>query len=364
MKLDRLEVSGFRSIQSTDLTFAPLNVLIGANGSGKSNLLSAFELLGALADDRLAVYARERGGPDALLHNGPKFTSRFEFVVEFEPARYSVQIAFDDDGKAFAAREGFAQRMPDGAFRPVHDFLTQGGANRPALLLEAKALPAGQAVLEALRGFRVYHFHDTSRNSAVRRACELGDNQFLRTDASNLAAWLYLLRTTAPDAYQRIVAAVQQVAPFFRDFDLRPDPSDTSRIRLEWRERDSDRYCSPSRLSDGTLRFICLAAALLQPNPPALLVIDEPELGLHPYAIVQLAALLRVAAHKSRVLVASHSVTLVNQLEPEDLIIAERVAGASQFRRPTPAEVATWLDDYSLGELWEKNVLGARPSAT
>lgn len=359
-----LSVAGYRSVRDATVEFGPLNVLLGANGAGKSNLLSSFELLGALADDRLALYARERGGPDALLHNGPKFTAQLRFGVVLERLRYSVEIVFDDDGMAFVGREGLAQRVRGGDFFAVSDFFTQGGGQRPALIFEASAVPAAKSVLDALRSLRVYHFHDTSRTAAVRREGQLDDNQFLRADASNLAAWLYLLRSTAPDAYERIVAAIRQVAPFFRDFDLRPDPLNTARIRLEWRERDSDAYCPPSRLSDGTLRFVCLAALLLQPKPPALLVIDEPELELHPYAIVQLAALLRAASQKTRVLVATHSVTLVDQLEPEHLIIADRIDGASVFHRPTADDVGKWLDDYSLGELWEKNVLGGRPSAT
>ena len=359
-----LSVAGYKSVRDATIDFGPLNVLLGANGAGKSNLLSVFELLGALADDRLALYARERGGPDALLHNGSKFTSQLRFGVELERQRYSVEISFDDDGAAFVGRESLAQRAGSGDFRVINDFFTQGGGQRPVLIFEAPAVPAAKSVLDALRSLRVYHFHDTSRTAAVRREGQLDDNQFLRADASNLAAWLYLLRSTAPESYERIVAAIRQVAPFFRDFDLRPDPLNTARIRLEWRERDSDAYCPPSRLSDGTLRFVCLAALLLQPKPPALLVIDEPELGLHPYAITQLAALLRAAAHKTRLVVATHSTTLVNQFEPEHLVIVDRVDGASTFRRPTSVEIATWLDGYSLGELWEKNVLGGRPSAT
>ncbi|WP_246076466.1 AAA family ATPase [Amycolatopsis cihanbeyliensis] len=160
-------------------------------------------------------------------------------------------------------------------------------------------------------------------------------------------------------AYARIVNAVRQVAPFFRDFVLRPEGND--RVRLRWWQHDSDALFSANQMSDGTLRFLCLAALLLQPELPALVVLDEPELGLHPFAIVQLAGLLRQAAARSQVLIATQSVTLMNQFEIGDLIVVEREGGTSTFTRPPADHLAAWLEEHSLGELWEKNLIGGRP---
>jgi predicted ATPase len=191
----------------------------------------------------------------------------------------------------------------------------------------------------------------------------VADNITLRNDAGNLAAVLLALQdndvSSHRAAYRRIVGAIRGVAPFFRDFVLKPTSSD--RIQLRWRPVDSDAVFSADQLSDGTLRFICLVTLLLQPELPALVVLDEPELGLHPYAIVQLADLLRQAAVRSQVLLATQSVTLMNQFELADLIVVQRENGASTFTRPDPDKLSDWLDEYSLGELWEKNLIGGRP---
>ena len=149
------------------------------------------------------------------------------------------------------------------------------------------------------------------------------------------------------------------MAPFFRDFVLQPEKGD--RLRLRWRQSDSGIVFSANQMSDGTLRFVCLATLLLHPQLPSLVVLDEPELGLHPFAIVQLAGLLRQASVRSRVLFATQSVTLMNQFALEDLIVVERADGASTFNRPDVEKLRGWLDDYSLGELWEKNLIGGRP---
>ena len=191
------------------------------------------------------------------------------------------------------------------------------------------------------------------------------EDRFLRHDASNLAAFLYMLQGAYPDHYRKIVDAVQMVAPFFEDFALRPNALNDSKIRLEWVEKGSDLYFDPSALSDGTLRFICLAALLLQPGDylPSAILLDEPELGLHPYAITVLSGLLKAAAHRTQVIVSTQSVSLVNQFGADDILVVEREQGETVFRRFSAEAISHWMDDYGLGDLWEKNVLGGRPSA-
>jgi predicted ATPase len=213
-----------------------------------------------------------------------------------------------------------------------------------------------------MQSWTIYHFHDTSDEAAIKRKGKVDDNDTLRPDAANLAAFLYRLQKTQADSYKRIVAAIRLVAPFFHDFRLRPDRLRKDEIQLEWTQRDSDAYFNAHALSDGTLRFICLATLLLQPEPPSLILIDEPELGLHPYAIVQLAGLFRSAATRTQILVATQSVTLLNQFEPDNVIIVDRSEGQSTFRRINAKEVEAWTDAYALGELWEKAVLGGRPT--
>ena len=133
--------------------------------------------------------------------------------------------------------------------------------------------------------------------------------------------------------------------------------------RSSWngRERDSDAYFNAHSMSDGTLRFVCLATLLLQPTLPETILLDEPELGLHPYAIRVLAELLQSASATTQVIVSTQSVSLVNQFSPEDLLVVEREAGNTVFKRPKSEDIQNWADDYGLGDLWEKNVIGGRP---
>jgi len=151
------------------------------------------------------------------------------------------------------------------------------------------------------------------------------------------------------------------VAPFLEDFVLEPLALNQQMIRLEWREKGNDHVFGPGALSDGTLRFICLATLLLQPTLPSTILLDEPELGLHPYAITLLADLLRGASTKTQVIASTQSVSLVNQFEPQDILVVEREDGQSMFKRLEHGAMDAWLEDYGLGELWEKNLLGGRP---
>jgi predicted ATPase len=152
-------------------------------------------------------------------------------------------------------------------------------------------------------------------------------------------------------------------APFFDDFKLRPRRAarDTV-VELEWTQRGSDYPFHPSQLSDGTLRFVCLVTALLQPNPPSTMLFDEPELGLHPYALNLATSLLREAGIRSQVIVSTQSPHLVDAFEAEDIVVVERAEGASTFTRLKPQRLTTWLEKYSLGELWQKNVIGGSPA--
>lgn len=220
-------------------------------------------------------------------------------------------------------------------------------------------------VYRALSRWVVYHFHDTSATAGVRRQGPLNDNEVLRPNAENLAAFLYRLRETHPGHYQKARDVIRLAAPFFDDFKLRPVPVNPDLIQLEWLQKDSEYPFRANQLSDGTLRFICLAAALLQPDVPATVLFDEPELGLHPYALTLLASLFRQAAPGARptrqVIVSTQSAQLLNEFAPEEVVVVERSHGQSVFRRLDSAKLSEWLQDYTLGELWQKNILGGRP---
>lgn len=175
--------------------------------------------------------------------------------------------------------------------------------------------------------------------------------------------WLLLhaLLHTQKDYYERIVKTIQLVIPFFKDFVLRPDSINSDIIRLEWQDKYSDKTFTATALSDGSLRFICMATLLLQHTLPKLIILDEPELGLHPSAIVVLAGLLKKASTRSQVIVSTQSVNLVNEFEAENIIVAETRNGASNFKRLDPEKLQDWLNEYSLGDIWEKNIIGGMP---
>jgi predicted ATPase len=187
----------------------------------------------------------------------------------------------------------------------------------------------------------------------------------LRTDGANLPSVLLRLRGWHKDYYKRIVDTIRLVAPFFDDFVLHPSTEDRSRIFLNWKDRDPESSFGPHLLSDGTLRAMCLIALLLQPEHlmPKIIVIDEPELGLHPYAIDVIAGLLRGASQHAQIIVATQSPQLISMFQPEEIIVAENHEGNSVFKRPDAKELESWLAEYTIAELWEKNVIGGRPSA-
>jgi predicted ATPase len=225
---------------------------------------------------------------------------------------------------------------------------------------EKNALEAMRTVWGFLLDCVVHQFHNTSETARIRQRWSVSDNEHLKEDGANLAPFLLRIREQHPAHYQRISGTLRQIAPFFADFVLVPE-GDT--ILLRWREFDNDVVFGPHQASDGTLRAMALVALLLQPTEelPAVIILDEPELGLHPRAISILAGLLQGVSSHSQVIVATQSPVLLDHFEPEQVIVAEREGSESVFRRLDPEKLASWLEEYTLSELWDKNVLGGRP---
>lgn len=355
-------IENYKSIHKATIDLAPINVLIGANGAGKSNLISFFELLSALYNQRLQRYILERGGIGRLLHNGLKGSDRIRGVFNFSNrnALGFVLLPTDTGGAVIATQDCFnSGGSPDMDYEAWHRATWDNGVSE-SQIRDNKTWRAGY-LQEFLESFTVYHFHDTSRTSAMRQTCDVGDNRYLRHDASNLPAFLYRVQQTEPRVFTLIEQTIRSIAPYFKRFSLAPSPLAPNQMSLVWEEQDSDMYLDAQSLSDGTLRFIALATLLLQPDPPKTIVIDEPELGLHPAAIEKLAALVRVASHKAQVIIATQSSSFVSCFEPEDIVVVERKEGSTAFVRPDKERLASWLEEYSLGELWEKNLIGGKP---
>lgn len=364
--LDWITIEGFKSIRRIEnLELRPVNVLIGPNGSGKSNFINAFSFLHAVRGGRLNHYVNRAGGAEQILHFGSKITSELVIHISFanEKNQYRIELAVDDADNLFPASETAFSWKKDKYDRPYHQPLS--GSNREAGISKRNLEPdVPSYVAERLDSWRLYHFHDTSSTSPMKKKTDVNDNRYLRQDASNLASFLYYLQETHEDSYDLIRRTTRLVAPFFEDFLLEPMELSENNILLEWRHRKSDAYFGPSSLSDGTLRFIALATLLLQPESlrPSVILMDEPEIGLHPYAITILASLIKQASIETQILVATQSSLFLDHFQPEDILVANRIEGGTELIRLEEEVLKDWLEDYSLGQLWEKNEFGGRPT--
>ncbi len=354
-KLRRIHIEGFTSIYEASVELRDLNVLVGANGAGKSNLIRALEMAGRIVEGELGLFVGIAGGASAIRTADFPDSVPTRLRLHFSDVSYAADLIPAARDELIFAEESIS--APDGTLgKPKASGYRETMVTNP----DAPWYALAAEVIEAIQDCRVYHFNDTGPAAEVKKNGFVADNEVLRPNAGNLAAVLRRLRHSDNRSYQRIVGVVRQVAPFFRDFLLEPELS-PEHIRLRWRQVGTETVFPADAFSDGTLRFICLATLLLQTELPGIIVLDEPELGLHPFAIAQLAEMLRAVSRASQVLMATQSVTLMNQFELADLIVVERRNGVSVFDRPDPDRLRDWLADYSLGDLWEKNLLGGCP---
>lgn len=365
-ELDHVTVRGFKSIASIEkLPLRSINVLIGPNGSGKSNFINVFAFLHEIREGRLQNYVAKSGGADKLLYFGSKQTDEIYLHISFqrEVNQYAITLAPSTVDDLYPKREvayywNKATHPKGPKETMLGPRLGEAGISDPNFFT---GVP--DWVRQRLGRWRVYHFHDTGSSSPMKKRSAVGDNRFLRSDGSNLASFLYFLRERQDASYNLIRKTVQRIATFFDDFILEPTQLNPDLIQLEWRHKNSDKYFDAAALSDGTLRFIALATLFLQPpkQRPSVILVDEPELGLHPSAITMLASLIKSASKETQVVVSTQSPLLLDEFEPEDVLVADRIEDSTNLRRLEPKELAAWLEDYSLGQLWEKNKLGGRP---
>lgn len=360
-KLNRILVEGFKSIKKLDIEMNDINVLIGPNGSGKSNFIGLFKFLREVIETRLQVYTGVAGGANKMLHYGNKTTRKLHVSLDFDPNYYEFSLLpTANDSFLFENEFCYFKTSADTLYK---ENINNGGSESK-LEETVKKTSIGSVpkyVLDVLRSWRLYHFHDTSAEARVKKSGDASDMYHLRGDASNLAAFLYYMKLVNEKHYDRIVKTLQLVVPYFKDFVLRNNPLNKSTIMLEWQDKNSDMIFNANDLSDGSLRFICLATLLLQPELPSLILLDEPELGLHPSAITLLGSLIRKASKRAQIIISTQSVNLVNEFEPQNIIIVENKNSHSTFNRLDQSNLNSWLEKYSIGELWEQNVLGGKP---
>lgn len=362
--LDKLSLKGFKSIRDLqDFELKNLNVFIGSNGSGKSNFVEIFKMLKSMVDQNFANYIVTGGGADDFLFNGPKITKTIEAQFKFGINDYSFileptaaekfiikteKIKYERGSWSIIGQSNFESRLPN-----VKNMAGVVGTHG-----------VGYYVYRSVSDWTVYHFHDTSTTAPMRRSETVEDNRRLRSDAANIAPFLLNLKEmdVLYQSYSEIVNAVRLVTPFFDDFILEPvQKGEKKTVKLAWKQKGSDYPMQPYHFSDGSIRFICLATALLQPDPPATIIIDEPELGLHPSAIAILAEMIQSASKHTQLIVATQSPALIDYFSVEDVIVVNRKDGASTFERLKEEDFNVWLEKYSVGELWTKNVISGGP---
>jgi len=360
--LRKLTIHGFKSIKSLEnFELTDLNVFIGGNGAGKSNLIDFFRLLREIIDGNLNEYIRDGGGISDFLFNGRKVTSEMKFTMYFGIRGYRFKIkpgpsetcSLTDEARYYPGRYNWWNLgdSPDGRSMLVKEA-------RSNLRDSEYSVPVYNAILS----WQIYHFHDTGKNAPMRHHEIIQDNKVLRFNASNIAPYLLRLRTKYPAVYSEVLNSVRLVMPFFDDFLLDvTEFGEKRKVNLSWQQKGSDYPMQPYHLSDGSLRFICLSTALLQPKPPSTIIIDEPELGLHPAAISILAELIQNASKRTQVIVATQSPALIDNFSVEDIIVVNRKDGASTFERLEEKDFNVWLETYSVGELWSKNVITGGP---
>jgi predicted ATPase len=357
--LDKLTIRGFKSIRELkDLKLTNLNVIVGGNGAGKSNLISFFRMLSALIDGSLNRYVEDNGNAGDILFNGRKVTKKMEFEVLFGARGYRFKLVPTPKDTCSIEEEARYYKHGSSGWWEFGD--SSAGKSRMVEEVVEKHFNAkySQPVYDSIASWQIYHFHDTSATAGMRHYEIVQDNKNLRADAANIGPFLLKLKKKHKQEYKEILNAIRLVTPFFDDFILEPRESGSKEeVNISWTQKGSDYPMQPYHLSDGSIRFICLATALLQPNPPSAIIIDEPELGLHPGAISILAELIQVASQNTQIIVATQSPSLLDQFSINDIIVVNREDGASTFKRLKEKDFNVWLENYSVGELWTKNVI-------
>lgn len=341
-------IQGFKSIKSQRVDLGRVNILIGGNGVGKSNFLSAFRLAKVVSEGELDKWVDDNRGANQVLYLGRKNTSEIRLIFEIE-RKYGLAL------------KGIGLGLTEGAdylsLAYVDSYLRQ---SRKSFVESSRVV--NDQIADLFHPLRVYHFVDTGRTSPIKQKCYVDDNRFLREDGSNLAAVLYFIARMYPNRFRQIEQSIHEIAPFFAGFDLLPSRFNNSIIQLSWRQKGaSDTYFDAEQLSDGTLRMMCLVTLLMQPELPSIILIDEPELGLHPAALALFGALVKKASRESQIIISTQSIDIVNMFSADDIIVSDNAGKETVFTRLSVKDLSKWQNDYTLGELWEKNVFGGNP---
>lgn len=366
-KLRQVVIRGYKSIsfeKPVTLNINNITVLIGANGAGKSNIISFFKMVGYMMSGTLQRFIAQSGTNQQFLYYGPKKTPTLSADIKFESDTvydiYRFSLAHAAGGRLIINSEEIEWKDKTKGENPVRKQL-ESDFNESALVNSSDR--DCKIVREILSYCKVYQFNDSTPLSALRQASTVESAHYLQSEANNLASFLYYLKNNYTESYNRIVEYTKEVVPQFRDFYLEPE---RGYVSLSWMDTTANDYVlTADQFSDGSIRFIALATLLLQPEEtmPNVIIIDEPELGLHPYAISQLIEMIKDASLHAQVLIATQSPALIDGFDVSDIAVIERdeEIQCTAVKNLFPEKLEEWLKEYTLSELWDKNVIGGRP---
>ncbi|KPA13590.1 recombinase RecF [Candidatus Magnetomorum sp. HK-1] len=365
--LTNVTIKGFKSILDQSIDLGRINILIGANGAGKSNFISFFKMMRQMLSGKLQLFIGISGGADSLLYYASKVTTQIESEINFtdhNPSRnytYSNQLIQTAQDSLIFNHESLSLFENDQP--PKKSWVTSDSGYKETTLSDNPENQLCQKFRQVMSRCKYFQFHDTSETAKIKRNVYINDNIELHSDAGNLAAILYTLKHVHTAYYQRIVSTLQQIMPFFGDFVLEENKLNKQQILLNWKESRSDLIFGPYQLSDGSLRLIALVTLLMQPEEdmPEIIIIDEPELGLHPHAIETIISLIRYASRYSQIIIATQSSEMLDYFELDEIIITNRTDQQTIFRRLDENKLQEWRKEYSMSELWRKNVIGGGP---
>ncbi len=371
-----LKIANYKSIRRAKLTLSNLTILIGQNGAGKSNFISLFKFLERLSEKQLSEYLFQSGGISTFLHKGYEISQEIRFQLELNSEHNSLTNIYETriitDGESHLIDyESFGIWDKEKYNKPsnINKTIQKKESSLKKLAHETPQSPTDyypKHIYNYLKKLKLFHFHDTSDNAAIKLPQPFDDAYFFKNEGQNLAPYLSYIQSHNYDLYLNIVETVRLVFPNLQDFVLEESLFAKGKILLRWKEKSGENIYTAKQMSDGTLRFICLVVLLSDPvtadSLPETIILDEPELGLHPFAIHVLAELIQKAATNRQIIIATQSVNLINYFTPKDLLIVERnEKDETIFKKIKDKDFKIWLEEYSLGQLWENNFLGGRP---
>ena len=369
-RIESVTIRGFRSLADFKITELPnAAVLIGANGSGKSNFIRFFEMVSWMLRSRnLAEFIERQGGADDQLFRGNRTTPRLDAEISLRTYEgrndYLFPLSYAHPDRFFFSEERFrfsrAYRSTEAPWQSLE------GGHREAAIVDARN--SGQyvnpttasVIVHLLRDCSTFQFHDTSDGSNFKQRWDAEDNNQLRSHGGNLAAILHRLEQEDIRRYETICSHIGRVLPVFDRFAIEPS---YGKVSLRWKAKGTDKTIGAHLTSDGSLRFFALVTLLNLPSEmlPSVVLLDEPELGLHPAAVTLIGGMIKALAEQRQVIVATQSPLLVDSFDLNEIFVLDLEDGRTKVRKLCKSDYHDWLDEYTTGELWQKNLLGGRP---